>query len=128
MGKISPCCCSYFNRFVYNGWIWIWNVSWVRRDTRAELIGPYICTPLIFSHSFSFVQHINSFSHLYGPPKSGDDSTNIQHDTSWIPESGSANGELSNKGDRQCSKHASCGSLGGNCCPSDEGIMLDCCG
>lgn len=75
-----------------------------------------------------------SFDHLYGPSKGGDESSNIKHDTSWLPQVNEVSGSKGTSaesptdgGSRECAKHKNCASLGGNCCPSDDGIMLECC-
>jgi len=71
----------------------------------------------------------HGFDHLYGPAKSGDENNNVKYDTSWIPVSEDMSDATSSEGgSKKCSEHANCSSLQGNCCPTDEGVMLECCG
>ncbi|KAL7509170.1 hypothetical protein ACHAXN_006177 [Cyclotella atomus] len=72
----------------------------------------------------------HGFNHLYGPSGRDDDShsTSIKMDTTLVPKSKTTISDSTSKGDsRQCSMHEKCQGLGGNCCPSDEGITLECC-
>mmetsp|Transcript_9585 Transcript_9585/g.21344 ORF Transcript_9585/g.21344 Transcript_9585/m.21344 type:complete len:134 (-) Transcript_9585:583-984(-) len=90
-----------------------------------------IVVALLIMGGFAFGMS-HGFNHLYGPPKGSDDenNNNIKKD-SWIPEETPQKSfPTVNQGSKKCSKHSSCAelNLGGNCCPTDEGIMLECCG
>ena len=64
-----------------------------------------------------------SFTHLYGPQKSSNDN-NANIVEKWDDSSPNS---ISTKA--ACAKHTQCKDLGltGDCCPSQEGIMLGCC-
>lgn len=122
VGKIFPRSMSYFDCSV-DIWIFrLWHVSWVRVNHLQNIV-LVIKSTILTLNLFDIFRTV-SFSHLYGPPKNNDSIQTNKKD-SWIPE---RIGGSSIKGDAtKCSKHANCGSLGGYCCPTDEGVMLECC-
>ena len=109
--------------------------GWVNCKVSFNAVVRWIVTNSrwLFAHVLCCVLHSSlRFNHLYGPPKGSDDenNNNIKKD-SWIPEETPQKSfPTVNQGSKKCSKHSSCAelNLGGNCCPTDEGIMLECCG
>lgn len=75
-----------------------------------------------------------SFGHFYGPPRGTDDGNSIKSDESWIPEESSGveadSGASESHGSSSlCAENEKCAALGlnGACCPSEKGVMLECC-
>jgi hypothetical protein len=98
-----------------HGWVWHCNID---------------DTIMVWYHHTDFFHLICSFNYLYGPSGRDDDShsTSIKMDTTLVPKSKTTISDSTSKGDsRQCSMHEKCQGLGGNCCPSDDGITLECC-
>mmetsp|Transcript_25164 Transcript_25164/g.40907 ORF Transcript_25164/g.40907 Transcript_25164/m.40907 type:complete len:123 (-) Transcript_25164:226-594(-) len=62
----------------------------------------------------------HDFRHFYGPPKGTDDNDSIKQDHSWIPHPQSSG---------SCANNDGCVALEliGECCPTNDGVMLGCC-
>lgn len=62
----------------------------------------------------------HDFSHFYGPSGGTDDDDSIKQDHSWNPQSPSSG---------SCANNDGCVALEltGDCCPTNEGVMLGCC-
>jgi hypothetical protein len=94
-------------------------------------------TSVDFWSSFRHLSHRSdycrsrSFSHFYGPPKVDDNSD--KQDESWIPLDNSKYdaGEApeSHMSDAGCEMNKKCAKLElvGYCCPTNHGVMLECC-
>ena len=82
------------------------------------------------SHSSDYCR-FHSFSHFYGPPKVDDNS--VKQDKSWIPPDNIIHGAdevpESDISAASCKVNKKCAKLElvGYCCPTEKGVMLECC-
>ncbi len=99
-----------------------------KTSLRFTIFDLFLTYPLIIMHG-------SRFTHLYGPPKVTDEGGSIKQDISWVPigndDEVSSTSGTTNAADSsaECSINNNCAELGliGKCCPTNKGVMLECC-